>query len=54
MAILKAIDLNDVYFWTGLCGLWVGCRALHAPAAPIVCGAVLLCVGLWGASRGTN
>lgn len=50
--VLSAIGIDDLYFWGGLACLWSGCRSVYGPAAPIVCGVVLISVGLYSATRG--
>ena len=49
--LYRLVDLNDVMFWGGLLALWFGCWAVYEPSAWIVCGVVLLSVGLYGATR---
>lgn len=51
VTLLQAIDLQDCLFWGGFACLWCGCRAAYPPAAPIVCGLLLISVSLYGATR---
>lgn len=48
---LGSLDLQDCLFWSGFLCLWCGCRAAYPPAAPIVCGLLLVSVSLYGAAR---
>jgi len=54
MHVLTALDLNDCLFWGGFACLWCGCRAAYPPAAPIVCGLLLISVSLYGVTRKVN
>lgn len=51
---LSVIGIDDIYFWTGLVCLWTGCRSVYPPSAPIVCGVILMGVGLYSATRGIS
>lgn len=49
---MSKIDANDVAFVLGLAMVAGGLGAYDWRLASVVCGAVLLIVGLWGAYRG--
>ena len=51
ITMLRSVDLHDCLFWSGFGLLWCGCRAVYSPAAPIVCGLLLVSVSLYGAAR---
>ncbi len=47
-SFLRGRDENDACVWIGLPLIWYGVSQIYAPAAPIVCGVILLCLGLYG------
>lgn len=48
---MRGFDLNDGMFAAGFCSLAVGCWMAYAPAAPIVCGTLLIAVSVVSAVR---
>ena len=48
---LASLDAYDALSVIGLACLWWGCWMAWNPAAPIVCGAVMLTVGIYGVIR---
>lgn len=49
--IASLIDMNDIMFLSGLALMWHGLKSVYGPAAPIVCGAIILLVACFGATR---
>lgn len=48
---MNGIDLRDVLFWFGFVCLWSGLWMAYSPAAPIVCGMLLIGVSLYSVTR---
>lgn len=46
--IVGAIDGNDILALIGLCMLFAGLWQVYEPLAPIVLGAVLTRIAIWG------
>lgn len=49
IAFLSDVDGNDVQYWGGLGLVFWGCWSVYSPAAPLVCGSVMVAVGFYGA-----
>lgn len=46
--IVSAIDANDIIAAVGFLMLFAGLWSVYAPSAPIVTGAILIRIAVWG------